>query len=199
MKSAALRKEFTIKRREHLIEADYVSGIYDSEGNELMRPLTEFEEEWLNQFYTETVHADYSRHPEIKRLNKIKNNIVFTKEVKDIMNQYPSSKGGNLRKLKEQVKNLKKDNIENNQEEYDKVVAELEQVKKSVMLTYNNKSEIYKENRCRNEDLYNKANITGKLKSMSDINISEVVDRSVLDEDPEVIFRTLYDRKDLEE
>lgn len=199
MKNASLRKEFTIKRREHLIETDYIDGIYASSGEEVIRPLNDYEKEWLNQFYTETVHADYSRHPEIKRLNKIKNNIVFTDEVKKIMKTYPKFKGKQLRRIKEEVKEKKKQNIENNQEKYDEVMLELEQVKKAVMLTYDNKSEIYKENRCRNEDLYNKANITGKLKSFSNVSMSDIVDRSVLDEDPETIFRVLYDRKDLEE
>lgn len=197
MKNASLRKEFTIKRREHLIETDYIDGIYDADGNEIMRPLSDHEKAWLNQYYTETVHADYSRHPEIKKLNKMKNNIVFTKEVKDIMKEYPKHKGKKLRELKKEVKELKKENIENNQDEYDKIMSELEEIKNTVMLTYNKKSEIYKENRLRNEDLYNKANITGKLKSLSNVDITDTIEKSMFEEDPEEIIRVIYDKKDL--
>ena len=194
MKNSSLQKQYTIKRREHLIETDYIDGIYDKNGIECMRPLTDDEKQWLNQYYTETVHADYSKHPEVKKLNKQKNNIVFDDNIKKKMDEYQGAEDKTeLNRMKRVVRDLKKVNISENQEEYNRLMMELEQVKSAVMLTYDIKSEIYKENKKRNEDLYTKSVITGKLKSTDNLNPSEILETSIYEEDPEILVSFFRD------
>lgn len=47
----------TYSTKRDYIEADYVKGLYDKEGNEIMRPLNKEEAAFLDNFYKETVHA----------------------------------------------------------------------------------------------------------------------------------------------
>lgn len=60
IKHPNLDRKYNIKARRDYIETDYIDGIYDSNGNEVMRPLTDEEKEWLDQFYKETVNANLS-------------------------------------------------------------------------------------------------------------------------------------------
>jgi len=63
-----LSREKNLKSRRYFIETDYVNGLYDENGNQVMRPLNPEEMEWLNQFYKEdlcvnrknSVHYDES-------------------------------------------------------------------------------------------------------------------------------------------
>ena len=48
-----------MKARRDYIETDYVNGIKDKHGNVVMRALTEEEKDWLDQFYKETVNANF--------------------------------------------------------------------------------------------------------------------------------------------
>jgi hypothetical protein len=59
-----------VKARQEFIEADYVNGIYDENGNEKMRPLTDHERDWLSQFYAETEHGNFKKTQEIEAQEK---------------------------------------------------------------------------------------------------------------------------------
>ena len=69
-KYPALKKEFNLKRRSEFIETDYINGIYDSEGNEVIRPLTEEEKDFLNKFNEETINANFVHNPELRKKRK---------------------------------------------------------------------------------------------------------------------------------
>ena len=63
------------KSRQDYIEADYVNGVFDNKGREVIRPLTESEKDWLNKFYGEAVaFSDRQLNPteEIKEYMKKK-------------------------------------------------------------------------------------------------------------------------------
>lgn len=55
-----------MKTRRDFIEAEYVDGVYDAKGNQLIRPLTDQEREWLSQFYAETEHGNFVKTREIE-------------------------------------------------------------------------------------------------------------------------------------
>lgn len=50
-----LDKSQNTKSRSDYIEPDYINGVFNDKGKEVIRPLTEVEKEWLNQFYGEFV------------------------------------------------------------------------------------------------------------------------------------------------
>lgn len=47
-----------------------MNGIFDDEGNEIMRPWNEKEKEFMNKFYEETVNANFVANPELRRKRK---------------------------------------------------------------------------------------------------------------------------------
>lgn len=52
------------KTRTDYIETSYVDGVFDDQGNELIRGLTDDEKEWLNKFYGEFVaNSDRQLNP----------------------------------------------------------------------------------------------------------------------------------------
>ena len=55
--------------RQDYIETDYINGIYDADGNELLRPLYASEKEFLNKYYEEVVGANFLYDNELKDLN----------------------------------------------------------------------------------------------------------------------------------
>jgi len=61
IKYPALRREYNTKSRHFFIETDYINGVKNDHGRQVLRPLTEEEKEWLNKFYDETVNANFKR------------------------------------------------------------------------------------------------------------------------------------------
>jgi hypothetical protein len=61
VKYPALDPRFNLKGRKCYIEADYINGVYNQNGNMVMRPLTDDEKEWLNKYYEETVVTSFNR------------------------------------------------------------------------------------------------------------------------------------------
>lgn len=89
----ALDPRLNLKSRAEIIETDYINGLYDKDGNQVIRALTEDEKAWLNKFYTETVNASfvkdgtdfYTSSEDRKKLyteNNKRNSCVFTKSKK---------------------------------------------------------------------------------------------------------------------
>jgi len=60
-KYPALRKELNTKVRRPYIEADYVNGVYNENGEQVIRPLTEEETAWLNKFYKEVIVTNFKK------------------------------------------------------------------------------------------------------------------------------------------
>jgi len=58
IKNPNLSRKYNIKARRDYIETDYIDGIYSEDGKEIMRPLTDEEKGWLDQYYKEVVNAN---------------------------------------------------------------------------------------------------------------------------------------------
>ena len=59
VKNPALKRQYNLKVRRDYIEPDYIDGVYNDNGELLIRALTDEEKEWLNKFYEETVCASF--------------------------------------------------------------------------------------------------------------------------------------------
>jgi hypothetical protein len=58
-KYPALRKDLNTKTRHYYIEPDYIDGVTNSNGEQVIRPLTAREKQWLNKFYEEYIVASF--------------------------------------------------------------------------------------------------------------------------------------------
>jgi hypothetical protein len=63
-----MSKQGSRTKRREFIDTDYVNGVYDEEGNQVIRPLTEAEAKVLASFYKEYVHATFKTSDESKAL-----------------------------------------------------------------------------------------------------------------------------------
>jgi hypothetical protein len=48
-----LQREKNLKSRRYFIDTDYIDGVYNEEGKQVIRGLSQEEKAWLNQFYKE--------------------------------------------------------------------------------------------------------------------------------------------------
>lgn len=64
-------KDYTLPSRQHLVEAEYIDGIYDKDGNLAIRGLDEDEKAWLDKFNSEWVNADFYTNEEVKSHQEI--------------------------------------------------------------------------------------------------------------------------------
>ena len=87
-KHPELERKYALKSRQDSIETEYVDGVCDSDGNQVIRALNEEEKDWLNQFYKETVSANlknavfYTTKEEKRRLygeNNARNRCIYTR------------------------------------------------------------------------------------------------------------------------
>lgn len=46
-------------RRQEFLETEYINGLYDDKGNELIRPMNDDEKAWLDKYYKETLSATF--------------------------------------------------------------------------------------------------------------------------------------------
>lgn len=60
-KYPALDPNLNLRVRRSYIEADYIDGVRNSSGEEVIRPLTDQEKEWLNKFYKETIVTSFKK------------------------------------------------------------------------------------------------------------------------------------------
>ena len=65
-----LNNHYNLKSRWEYIETEYINGVFDKQGNRLIRELTKEEKEWLDKFYRETVNANFTGNKEIYELTK---------------------------------------------------------------------------------------------------------------------------------
>lgn len=73
--------------RKEFIESGYVNGVFNSEGERVIRPLTLEEREFLDKYYKEFVHGTFNTDAEsiklfkiAKRLSKDSENVKFFNE-----------------------------------------------------------------------------------------------------------------------
>lgn len=145
--SAATKKDF--------IEADYVNGIYrdgnsynnKGNGEQVMRPLTTAETEWLAQFYSETEHDNFAKTEEIEIAQEEYNSLC--KRIRHAKKSLLST---------EEVLHLKV--------QADKKYKQLVQLRSETNTFYSedgDRREIYKKNNDRKNDIFNVSKAAGKL------------------------------------
>ena len=66
-----LNKRGSRIHRQGFIESSYVYGVYNSDGEQVIRPLTSEEKELLDKYYKEFVHSTFNTDKESNRLFKI--------------------------------------------------------------------------------------------------------------------------------
>lgn len=182
-KNRNLDKRVNTKARYDYIEADYIDGVYDDSGNELIRPLTGEEKNWLDRYYSETIVTDFYTTPELKELKKKLDEA-----------ELEAGREHSSPTVKKLIKVLQKlQNEDDELEHIDKIVKLRKKIRKleknigkrlslphlikirqdiielqSVELLYSNKEEqleMYENNNRRNECIYNKAKSKGMLHS----------------------------------
>lgn len=77
-----LDKSQNLRTRSDYIETDYVNGIKDQHGKQVMRALTDEEKEWLDKFYGETVAlSDRQLNPSEEIMQYMKEKSKLKKEI----------------------------------------------------------------------------------------------------------------------
>ena len=170
-KYPALNKGVNTLARKDFIEVDYINGVKDKKGNEVIRPLTDAEKKWLNDFYEETVVTNFLHHPELKRLNEEKKNIIECTYVKKMKEQVKNLKQleplqeETIKELKQTIKLTKEQNREKHYRRIRKIEKEMQNIREMVLL-YSDKEDhkqFYNENNARNSCIYNTCKKRGTL------------------------------------
>jgi len=65
------------------MDTEYINGVYDDEGNELIRPLNYEEKTFLNTFYEEVVGANFIHDAELRRFKREMEKIKEKEELTD--------------------------------------------------------------------------------------------------------------------
>lgn len=145
-KYPALDKKLNLKLRQDYIETEYVDGVFDEDGNQVMRPLTNEERDFLNRFNEEVVNA----------------NFLHDKELRDIHND--------LKDIK-RVENPTEEQIAKHDELVEKYVD-----RANTALLYpgdKGQKKLYGENNARNRCLFNRAKASNKLIPLVNFDNSE--------------------------
>jgi len=119
-KYPALEKRYNLKTRDDYIEPEYIDGVKDEDGNTVIRAMNDEEKQWLNDFYEETVNADFIRDPDLKRLTALKKEFIEDQSVKE------------LQLLKKEVMLLLKDEPDSKKlkKKYNKLISDIRYLKK---------------------------------------------------------------------
>ena len=163
----ALDRRLNLPSRRDFIETDYIDGLYDQDGNTVLRPLNEEEKKFLNDFYEETVGANFLHDEELKRLSKAKKKII---EDRQILELRESLKTITDRKERNRIKQIIKEVKKQNEETYEKELRSIErmmQARRRKVLLYSNKEEhkqFYKANNDRNVCLFNRLNTSQEIR-----------------------------------
>ena len=170
-----------LSSRKDYIEPEYINGVYNAKGEQVIRPLSEDEKAWLNKYYEETVVTNFYHEPELKKLNRVKKAIIEDDTVQDLKSEIKKlssnkkTNGKRIKELKEIIKLTKKQNEETYSEKLELIEDALEDARKKHLL-YPDKEDhkkFYNDNNSRNACLFNKMRIMGKL---DDLDISEYDD-----------------------
>ena len=91
-KNPALQKKFNLKVRQDYIETDYINGVYDKHGNQVIRALNDDELEFMNKFYEEAIGANFQHDTALRKLNKeirrLKKEDPDSPELPDLQRRY---------------------------------------------------------------------------------------------------------------
>jgi len=157
-----------LKSRKEYIEADYVNGVKDQDGRMVIRPLTDKEKEFLNNFYEETINTNFLHDTYLRRLNEKKRSIINTDQVIKLRGQIKELEVINTKEsrkrateLKQVLKLLKEQNKEKYASVLEKIEKKMQEIREETLLYPDKEMHkvFYNENNTRNQCAYNKANI----------------------------------------
>lgn len=132
--------------RQDYIEPDYVNGVYNDKGEQVIRPLNDDEKRFLNSFYEEVIGANFIHDPSLRDLhNKIKK----------------------LKSIEEPT--------EMDERELMQLQMEYYMVADEVLLYSDDKDQkkLYGENNARNRCIYNRSKSIGILDQLNDETYDE--------------------------
>ncbi len=135
--------------RKDFIETDYVNGVENDRGEQVIRPLNQYEVEWLAQFYSETEHESFVKTEEMELVEDLYN--VICRELRQAKKTGATT---------ETILELK----EKSEAQYKKLV----QLRTETNTFYpedSDRREIYKKGNHRRDDIFNVAKASGKLVS----------------------------------
>lgn len=170
-KYPALAKHLNLKSRQESIEPQYINGVFDKDGKEVIRRLTEDEKAWLNQFYEETVITNFLHDPELRKLAEKKKSIVYDdivmslKEELKVLREDPEVNKKRINEIRKIIKLTKKQNLEIYQEEIEKIEIKMQEVREKRLLFPNKEDhkKFYGDNNARNNCVYTKLNSMNRL------------------------------------
>lgn len=197
-KYPALSKGLNLKSRKDYIECDYINGIYDEYGNEIIRPLNKKEMEFLNNFYEETVVTNFLHDDRLIDLNNQKKNLLKSDYLDKVKLDLSTAKENQDRKeisrLTKLSKVIKEQTADVKEAELARIEKKAKKIRKEVLL-YPDKEDhkrFYKDNNARNSCIYNRSKIQDKLLDLFDE--TTVVD-NMEDLDPETLLELLEEKK----
>ena len=172
-KYPALNKSLNLKLRKDYIEPDYVGGVKNDQGELVIRALNDEEKQFLNDFYEESVGANFLHDDELKDIND------------------------EIKALKAQLKDTENPDIEI-QERLD-YYSMLLYDRRDEVLIYPDEDDhrkIYGENNARNRCIFNRSKAAG---SMVDIDTERLDEREESNDyiDPETGRNILFDKQEL--
>lgn len=140
-KHPALQRKYNLKMRQDYIETEYINGVFDKDGNQVIRSLNCDEKDFLNKYYEEAVGANFLYDSELKSINQ---------ELRKLKSKRDLSKGELL--------------------ELDKLQLEYYARADEVLLypEHADQKKLYGENNTRNRCLFNRTKAVGILDELND-------------------------------
>lgn len=201
-KYPALERGLNLKSRKDFIEVDYVDGVRNKNGELVIRAMTDEEKKWLNQYYEETVVTNFLHHPDLKRLNREKKDIIecalvrkLKSQVDNIKEDYPDQVEL-IKELKEMIKLTKEQNSEKFAQELRQIEDSMQNIRDAVLL-YPDKEDhkqFYKENNKRNVCIYNSCKKTGTLLEFDTDAYDTFMSKNLNNVDHEMLLVTQLDK-----
>lgn len=164
-----LNKYGTASTRKDFIETDYIHGVENDRGEQVIRPLTSEEVEWLAQFYSETEHENFVKTEEMEVVEDLYN--VICRELRQAKRNGATT---------ETVLELKA----NSEAQYRQLI----QLRTETNTFYpedKDRREIYKKGNHRRDDIFNVAKASGKLVSYDITEFDKFTSKSEKSVSPE--------------
>jgi hypothetical protein len=173
-----LNKRGTVKTRQEFIEADYVNGVQNEKGEQVIRPLNEAEREWLSQFYAETEHGNFKKTREIEEQKHL---------YKQLQRDYRTN-----------YKQMTFEEASSFREKIDETYRKLVHLRAETNTFYPedvDRQEVWDRGNRRKEDIFNRAKVSNNLISLDIHEFDDFTTRAEKDINPEHLVLDYLTRK----
>jgi polyhydroxyalkanoate synthesis regulator phasin len=190
-KGSALKKASNTRSRKDVIEAHYVDGVYDKDGELVIRPCSQEEKDWLEQFYEETVVTNFLHGKGMREKSREIKNLIECDEYKKYHKLEKSTKDKKEKAQYAEMKKLiRKQNMEVHECRISMLREQLQDLRDKYLMFSDPEEhkKFYRENNKRNNDLLNNVyvqEITPEivdelyLETMGDIDFEEDLIESI--------------------